>query len=785
MSSRRNFLKKAAALAGTAGLSPLMPASIRKALAIDPELGSSYLDAEHVVLLMQENRSFDHTFGTLQGVRGFADPRAVTLPNGYPVWFQSNARGQTFVPFRLDHRKTNATWLGSVPHTWADQTDARNGGKYDGWLEAKKIPKSKLPLTLGYLTREDVPFYHALADAFTICDQAFCSSLTGTSPNRMFFWTGTTRENSGAIPRVRNSEIDTGVPATWKTFPERLQAHGVSWKIYQNELDMDVGLSDEQTDWLGNYGDNTLAFCAQYNAHCLPAHQRQLAASGKKATGRLEDLTPLEQALHRRCLTTNDGDPDYHRLTTLRYSHGGVPCEVAVPRGDVLYQFRKDVQSGNLPAVSWLVAPRNFSDHPASPMYGPWYVSEVLDILIRDPVVWKKTIFILCYDENDGYFDHVPPFTPPIPSDPTSGKASAGIDCAVEYLPLKADLARQPKKLARGGVIGLGYRVPLLVASPWSRGGRVNSQVFDHTSILQFLENFIGHKTGRPIVETNISAFRRAICGDLSSVFSPYQGEPVATPSPIRRDDFLESVHRAQYKPAISGVAPLSSQQLKSVLRKQEASAFLPVQEPGTRVALPLPYQLEVDGALGSEGKDFQLRFRAGTEIFGKRSAGAPFTVYANDRKNPRAYVLVAGDELQDSWRLSTFARGEYSLRVHGPNGFFRAFQGNAKNPAIRISFEQVRSGASSFQVARIRIENAEKIERVVTLQDQSYKTAPQTRSVAGGTVDTFEVNFASTHWWYDLSVTVAGFRRFSQRYAGHLETGKQGITDPAMGRVV
>src|SRR5580658_8121993 len=102
MESRRDFLKKAAWLAAGSGLVGALPASIQKAFAIDPAPGSSYLDAEHVVILMQENRSFDHAYGTLRGVRGFNDPRALTLPNGNPVWLQSNAAGETYAPFRFD-----------------------------------------------------------------------------------------------------------------------------------------------------------------------------------------------------------------------------------------------------------------------------------------------------------------------------------------------------------------------------------------------------------------------------------------------------------------------------------------------------------------------------------------------------------------------------------------------------------------------------------------------------------------------------------------------------------
>src|SRR3954464_6275550 len=117
MDTRREFLKKASLLSAGSGLLNALPPAIARALAIDPAKGSTYLDAEHIVFLMQENRSFDHTYGTLQGVRGFNDPRAVSLPNNNKVWLQTNAAGQTYVPFRLDIKNTKATWMHSLPHS--------------------------------------------------------------------------------------------------------------------------------------------------------------------------------------------------------------------------------------------------------------------------------------------------------------------------------------------------------------------------------------------------------------------------------------------------------------------------------------------------------------------------------------------------------------------------------------------------------------------------------------------------------------------------------------------
>ena len=243
--TRRAFFIRAAQIAGGAALTEALLSSVERASAIEGEPGSTYLDAEYVVILMQENRSFDHAFGMLRGVRGFNDPRAVTLPDQNPIWLQTNAAGETYAPFRLNIKDTNAAWVGGLPHSWADQTEMRsNHGNCDKWLDAKPSSHEGCagkPLTLGYYDRNDLPFYYALADAFTICDQNFCSSLTGTTPNRLYLFTGTIRAKQDSVLGCECTEIPTSSiqfhgelgprsPKDWRTqdfvenLPERSQS---------------------------------------------------------------------------------------------------------------------------------------------------------------------------------------------------------------------------------------------------------------------------------------------------------------------------------------------------------------------------------------------------------------------------------------------------------------------------------------------------------------------------------------------------------------------------------
>jgi phospholipase C len=848
MDSRREFLKKAALVSGGTGLFQGLPASVQRALAIDPVAGSTYLDAEHVVILMQENRSFDHCYGSLNGVRGFKDPRVITLPDGDPVWFQKNAEGEAYAPFRLNIKETKSTWTGSLPHSWTNQVDARNNGKFDKWLIAKPSGHkefARAPLTMGYYNREDIPFYYALTDAFTVCDQNFCSSLTGTTPNRLYLWTGTIRHepNADAYANVRNENVGYESEVDWTTFPERLENENISWKIYQNEISLATGFNSEEDRWLANFTDNPIEWFRQYNVRFSDAHRRYMteiqdmlpsqiseleakltkpgqddktiAATKKELTDKkkllqeaklvrekytdkdFEQLTDKQKSIHHRAFTTNKADAEYRNISPYHYKDGDHERTMNLPKGDVLHQFRKDVSSGELPAVSWLIGPENFSDHPGAPWYGAWYVSEVLDILTQQPEVWKKTIFILCYDENDGYFDHVPPFVPPDPYTKGTGIVSKNIDAKVEYVKLEQDMKRKERKECRDSPIGLGYRVPLVIASPWSRGGQVCSQVFDHTSILRFLEKFLSHKTGKKIVESNITGWRRAVCGDLTSIFKEYKNEKVPLPPAVIKNTFYESVHKAQFLKDPAGYRLLTRTEIDNAKNNLKQSPIL-VQERGSRPACPLPYELYADGNFRSDQKDFQITMAAANTFFGAAAAGSPFVIYAAaahktiDQKSYEKmrtwnYAVEAGDRLSDSWQLQDFESLAYHLRLHGPNGFYRRFEGDASDPMIEVKCAYTTDAGKKKATGGllIKISNLGPEQYTIVLVDHTYNNINKTISIGrSGTstaIQTVIVPTAKSFGWYDVILQERSKPRFIKQFAGHVETGKFSSTDPAM----
>lgn len=777
--NRREFLEKSSLLLAGLGTSSVLHPSILKALAIDPAAQSTFYDAEHVVILMQENRSFDHAFGALKGVRGFLDKRAFVKQDGHSVFFQKNNEGKYASPARLDLRNTKSTWMSSLPHSWADQQKALNKGKYDQWLQAKASGNKdykNIPLTLGYYNREDLPFYYQLADAFTIFDQYFCSSLTGTTPNRLFLWSGTLREQQNGKVKANvvneNIDYDKARQAKWKSFPEILEQQNVSWKIYQNEISLPKGMSGEQEAWLSNFTDNPIEWFSKFNVKFskgyyqnipnIIAYLKQEIEKNPKQKERLEammaevqedqvkyhpdnysKLSKEEKNLHEKAFTTNSNDPDYWKLEIGKDENGE---RLVVPEGDVLFQFRKDVAEKKLPLVSWLVAPEHFSDHPGSPWYGAWYISEVLNILTKDPETWKKTIFIINYDENDGYFDHVLPFAPPVnPSQPVDMNGKEG----VEYVDQSQEYMSDPslknyEKIE--GTVGLGYRVPMIIASPWTKGGFVNSEVSDHTSVLQFLEKFIMKKYKKDVHVDNISDWRRAVCGDLTSAFN---SSSVKAPKMdyLNQKDYAKTINAAKNKPVPD---------LKWYSEAELNGNLLEIQERGLKPSNPLPYHFHVN----LEGEQIKMA--------NLKENGVPLLIYDRTQFNSTHYHFSYA--LYSKQTLShTVHSGAYDYEIFGPNGFFRKFKGN-NIPELEVILVNMTSKNQVELIIRthknknisIHLEDLyEKTQKAITVQKPEEKII---------------IDLDKNKGWYDLKLT---FNDHLWHFAGRVETEKVSVSDP------
>jgi phospholipase C len=423
---------------------------------------------EHVVVLMQENRSFDHYFGAMPGVRGFADP-SVPKTRFYQVDAQNP--DNYLLPFHTDTQSTSAQNLPSNSHSWGPQHDSWDNGQMDGFVTAHLAADGVAgQYTMAYFQRDDIPFHWALADAFTICDGYHCSMLGPTWPNRLYLMTGQVDPAGVAGGPVYGNYV----PAegySWKTYPEMLSDAGVSWKIYQ-EID--------------NYGMNVMEYFDQYQN------------------------APVSSELYQNAMKI--------------YQPG---------------QFEYDAMHDQLPTVSWIVPTSFQSEHPDyMPAAGADFVASKINAIAANPDVFAKTVFILIYDENDGFFDHVTPPTPP------AGTAS-------EFITV--DKVSDP--------IGLGFRVPCIIVSPWTVGGYVCHDTFDHTSVIQLLEQVTG------VTNPNISQWRRQTVGDLTSALGAYpNGRFPRLPGTTAQLEAAENQVIQFQLPPIPG-----------------ASQTFPVQPPGTK----------------------------------------------------------------------------------------------------------------------------------------------------------------------------------------------------------
>ncbi len=450
--TRRRLLGSAAAGAGGVLASSLLPPALARAAARGPRHGS-LRDVKHVVVHMQENRSFDHYFGTLAGVRGFGDRNVQIQSNGRSVFYQNDPYNPDgyLLPWHLDTTKTSSQAIPSTSHAWSFQHESLNitvpttsgqptTATNDNWIPSHFVADGAAHYwyVMGYYERQDIPFHFALAETFTLCDSYFCSLLGPTWPNRMYLMTGTIDpEATGGGPVISNvvPSPNSGTPYTWQTYPEALTKAGISWRIYQEEDD---------------YGTNVLEFFEAF----------QNARVGSE--------------LYESGLTIHSPE-----------------------------RFEWDARKGRLPTVSWIVPTSGQSEHPAYlPASGANYLASKLEAVAANEDLWRDTVFIINYDENDGLFDHV---VPPLPPAGTPG----------EFV----QVAPSPN-----WPIGGGVRVPAFVVSPWTVGGYVATEQFDHTSVLQFLERLTGVRAA------NVTDWRRETFGDLTSALGFSNGKRTTFP---------------------------------------------------------------------------------------------------------------------------------------------------------------------------------------------------------------------------------------------------------------
>ncbi|WP_418959285.1 phosphocholine-specific phospholipase C [Streptomyces tritici] len=690
--SRRKLFAWGGGALGVAAAGSLLPPSLQAAMAAEPPAGG--LSAvKHVVILMQENRSFDHYFGTLRGVRGFSDRNAVELPSGRPVFEQPAALGRTVLPFPIrgaaETQKKDLQYIGDLDHSWSGGAKAWRSGWMDGWVTAKTAA------TMAYYDRQDLPLHYELADTFTVCDAYHSSIHTSTSPNRNHLWSGWTGFEADGSRAVTNAAYAEGTHPgyAWPTYAERLEAAGRSWKTY--------------TEW-ENFTDNNIEFFTSFKklarkalAHTGGHTYMESFYAAVRDTEDPAERDRLLDALERGVAGLTDAERSLFERGLRR-----------VPTGTLADAFRADVAAGTLPEVSYLVPSAVDSEHPgsSSPIASATLVYQVLDALGSHPDVWRHTVLLINYDENDGFFDHVPPPVPPV---------------------------SDPDERYKGLPTGLGIRVPLLVISPWSVGGYVCSEVFDHTSVVRFLETWTG------VREPNITPWRRRVTGDLTSAFDfrrSHRQPPVEQPGPV-------PPFSGRWRPQ----PPLVQR--------------MPVQEPGTRPARPLPYQPDAYGTV--DGVTMTVRLRN----TGRAAAPLALYPYAGEFDVPQHTDVRGAAE----WTVP-LAGARYRFTITGPNGFRREFEGPAASPAeltSRIDHED--------RDLHLTLRNTSGAPLTYTVRPLGYvdeaDLADWTRTITvrPGRERTVVHSAADAHGWYDVEVTAPdGFRR---RLMGHIENGRPSVS--------
>ncbi len=706
-SSRRAFLRMAT---GAIGAGAIPSGLLDRALAIAPARRTgSIMDVKHIVVHMQENRSFDHYLGMLNGVRGFGDPRPLRLPGGRSVWAQPSGQHPDgyVLPYHGDSKTSRSFLVDGADQSHVENMHIFNRGRYDRWGHTGELHNRMLHYGPG-----DLPFYYALADAFTVCDAYHCSTMTQTYPNRMHLFTGCNGGGTvGGNPEMNNygedetpsADMATDKPLRpnayrWTTYAERLQAAGIDWKVYQ-EYD--------------NFGDNLLSVFPPF----------------------------------RPC----DRNSELYRRGRAWVSEHAEGADRTRSDGDQLVAaFRRDVAAGTLPQISWIVTAADLSEHPsAEPSKGEHITAQLIAALVDHPEMFAKTVFILNYDEAGGFYDHTPPPVPPVGR--YRGYSSVPLDGETK------DYAGTGQAGDDRHPIGLGIRTPAIIVSPWSRGGHVCSQLFDHTSVLQFMERRFG------VREPNISLWRRSVCGDLTSAFD-FTGE-----GDSRSASTLPST--ADFR---TRVAQSAAGTANAIPTQQQPAT----QMPGQRPHRPLLYRFATNGAITPEGH-FRIAFE------NKGTIGATFTVHDNrDAQEPWHFTIGAGDShMAEQWHEGA-APDAYDLTLRGPNGYWRRFSSplGEGRPMLEVScHDKAESGA--IELLFINGGTAP-IDIELSMEDGYPVKGARVRRRAipagGRLADLWQLE-ASNHW-YDLSVRIAGGTHFLRRFAGKVETGKPGLTDPGIG---
>ncbi|WLQ43266.1 alkaline phosphatase family protein [Streptomyces laculatispora] len=659
--TRRRMLRTAAVALGAMAAGPVAEAvgGARAGAAeyvLPKGFNGDMSDLKHVVILMQENRSFDHYLGQLPGVRGHHDKQVLRFQDGTDVFQQRDATGTIVRP-----AVSTATW--SDNHNFY----GANEGRWNTWV------KDKGDHCMWYYSPGYMPWMYSLASQYTVCDMNFCSLHGPTIPNRYYLMTGSA---GGETSNAGQNNYSRG----WTTVPEQLQQAGIDWRVYSDNSGKGVGGS-LQSGYVGEYGCNVTNSFTSFDPR----------------TADEDDLEP--------------GTGKVWKANSFVYAGATTPNDDSEANLDaVLRDLIAACEPGAehpLPEVSWVVMPAAWSEHPGfDTVHGERYMNKVLRTLQSNEDIWNHTLVIITYDENDGKFDHV---LPPRPEPGTAGEFSG----TTPY--------------------GFGPRVPMLLVSPWTRGGYVASEVFDHTSTVKFLETWAA-SLGKPFTCPNITDWRRAVAGDLTSAidFAHPQPGPVVIADPV------------------TGTPP----ELPADRMKPRGLSFHPhATFTENRSAGTVTASMTLSG--GPAGKAVSL------QVFPDRYLAFANTPYTVTEATPRSYT----------WDVKK-TDGKYAFSVYGPDGFLRSFAGQvipASQKNIGIPRIGAELGRGRHGEVRLTLHNDGTQAVRYTLTANDYLGGTQRYTVAGGASTV--VDWPTEQGYYDVVLTASTGTGWTQRYAGRVST--------------
>jgi phospholipase C len=690
--------------------------------------GSS-ADLQHVVIFMQQNRAFDHYAGTLRGVRGFADRAALPLRNGLNALFQPTVDA-----------------AGAAP------------------VFPGLVPPGVGPPGPGAAPFQ-LPFRTPLASTSAGCGAAplmiygpdFGSAAIGdigiVNGGRFDAWHLARPIGQGSAFFARDD-----LPwfnALWGAFLFGDQSFASALSMTNPNL---LHLFSGSSGWSVQAADPT----PLNNDEPLPGFQWETLGETLEAAG-------VSWRVYQE--TDNFDDNAFAWFKNFREAAPGSPLfDKGMRRNaDVLEALAADVAAGALPHVSIVITRQNVSEHaPFSPALGERYTRDLLQIFQDNPAVYAKTAVLIMYDEGGQFFDHA--HTPLPPLQPPRDGAST--------LPAGSDMLESTFTAAGGNLpVGMGFRVPLTIVSPWTRGGYVFSGVLDHTSPIMLIERLFN------VSCPNISPWRRAVSGDMLAAFDfsrPDFSWPALPSLPT-----LVDVDAAFARQCASNPAPAPP---------PVAAQTFPTQEPGTRPSRALPYtflvsdtlELAAPAAAGTAPRGFT--FAVSLSNAGKAGAAFLLLDVLNLITQPaRHFAVEAGKAVSDTPQPLRGPGGRYAYSLHGPNGFVRQFAGDAAQASAAGLLAALTYDAAAGNVV-LQLAAGAGAAVNFTVSDNAYSLAGSPWSVpvpAGGRV-AFPVAVcgAAVGCWYDLTVSEApsiAASGFQRRFMGRMETGADSISDPAM----